>query len=159
MEVQNFLAANLTSHARELTGAMHALHAASLAHGAAIDLPLAEETLGERIRQSNRALRLHDIEQAVCEVLGLEAESLQKTSKAKEINAARMLAMWLARKHTRAALSEIGRYFGRRSHSTVVSAQKRVGGWMADGQPVELVDRTWTIDDAIRKIEAQLRVG
>lgn len=158
-EVQQFVAANLTSHARELAGALHTLHAASLAHARPIDLALADETLGERIRQGNRALRLHDIEEAVCQVLGLQSESLQQTSKAKEINAARMLAMWLARKHTRAALAEIGRYFGRRSHSTVVSAQKKVGGWMADGQPVELVDRTWTIDDAIRKIEAQLRVG
>jgi chromosomal replication initiator protein len=158
-EVQRFIAANLTSHARELAGALHTLHAASLAHGKPIDLALADETLGERIRQGNRALRLHDIEQAVCQVLGLEDESLQKTSKAKEINSARMLAMWLARKHTRAALAEIGRYFGRRSHSTVVSAQKKVGLWMADGQPVELVDRTWTIDEAIRKIESQLRVG
>ena len=38
----------------------------------------------------------------------------------------RMLAMWLARKHTRAALTEISEFFGRRSHSTVVSAQNKV---------------------------------
>ncbi len=43
--------------------------------------------------------------------------------------------MWLARKHTRAALSEIGAFFGRRSHSTVISAQKRVDQWMAHDEP------------------------
>ena len=43
-----------------------------------------------------------------------------------------MLAMWLARKYTRSGLNEISRYFGRRSHSTVISAQKRVDRWLAD---------------------------
>ena len=52
-------------------------------------------------------------------------------------------------KHTRAALSEIGQFFGRRSHSTVVSAQKRVDHWLADGESVELADHVFTIDDAI----------
>lgn len=70
-----------------------------------------------------------------------------------------MLAMWLARKHTRAALSEIGRYFGRRSHSTVISAQKRVDGWMANGQSLELAEGTWDVDEAIRRVERRLRAG
>ena len=62
-------------------------------------------------------------------------------------------------KHTRAALSEIGDFFGRRSHSTVISAQKRVDGWMAAGTPLHLAERTWQIDDAIREVERQLLAG
>jgi chromosomal replication initiator protein len=65
----------------------------------------------------------------------------------------------LARKHTRAALSEIGDFFGRRSHSTVISAKKRVDLWMASGQPLHLCERTWQIDDAIREVERQLLAG
>ena len=42
----------------------------------------------------------------------------------------RMLAMYLARKHTGAAYSEIGRYFGGRNHSTVISAEKKVLEWL-----------------------------
>jgi len=41
--------------------------------------------------------------------------------------------MWLARKFTRAAFAEIGEYFGRRSHSTVISAQNKVEHWLVDG--------------------------
>jgi len=69
------------------------------------------------------------------------------------------LAMWLARKHTRAALSEIGQFFGRRSHSTVISAQKRVDQWMAAGTPLCLAERTWEIDEAVRQVERQLLAG
>ena len=65
----------------------------------------------------------------------------------------------MARKHTRAALSEIGHYFGRRSHSTVISAQKRVDGWMPSGHPLALAEHAWPVDDAIRQVERRLAVG
>ena len=39
--------------------------------------------------------------------------------------------MYLARKMTQAAYSEIGEYFGGRNHSTVMSAEKRVRDLLA----------------------------
>jgi chromosomal replication initiator protein len=56
-------------------------------------------------------------------------------------------------------LSEIGHFFGRRSHSTVVSAQKRIDGWMSTGQSLRLAERTWEVDEAIRLVERQLAAG
>ena len=111
--------------------------------GQPISLAMAEEALADLIRHSGRAVRLADIEKAVCDVFGLEPASLQSDAKAKRVSHPRMLAMWLARKHTRAALSEIGHYFGRRSHSTVISAQKRIDGWMASGSSLDLAERHW----------------
>jgi chromosomal replication initiator protein len=70
-----------------------------------------------------------------------------------------MLAMWLARKYTRAALSEIGTYFGRRSHSTVISAQKKVGGWVNEQSQVAFGGKTWSVEEAIRRVEDQLRAS
>ncbi len=157
--VQSFVASRLTNHARELSGALCRLQATSEALGRPITLPMAEEALGEMIRDSGRVVRLGDIEKAVCEVFGLEPASLQSARKAKQVSHPRMLAMWLARKHTRAALSEIGQFFGHRSHSTVISAQKRVDRWMADAASLDLAERTWQIDDAIRQVERHLAAG
>ena len=70
-----------------------------------------------------------------------------------------MLAMWLARKHTRAALSEIGEFFGHRCHSTVISAQKRVDQWMAHDEPLRMPEHIWKIDEAVRQLERQLSAG
>ena len=67
--------------------------------------------------------------------------------------------MWLARKHTRAALAEIGEFFGQRSHTTVLSANKKIGQWMTDPQAVTLADHTLTLAEAVRKVEERLRVG
>jgi chromosomal replication initiator protein len=158
-DVQQFVASRLTVHARELSGALCRLLATSQSLGRPVSLAMAEEALVDLMAHSGRAVRLHDIEKAVCEVFGLEPASLQSDVKGKRVSHPRMLAMWLARKHTRAALSEIGHFFGRRSHSTVVSAQKRVDGWMSSGHPLDLAERDWPVDDAIRQVERRLAVG
>jgi len=158
-EVQDFVAANVDTHARALCGALNQLQAASQAHGRPVTLALADEALAELIRSQARAVRLPDIEAAVCDVFGLEPSSLQSGRKGKLVDHPRMLAMWLARKHTRAALSEIGQYFGRRSHTTVISAQKRVNRWMADGAPLAVSDRSCKVEEAIRRVEEALRAG
>lgn len=158
-DVQQFIASRLTSHARELSGALCRLQATAEALGRPITLPMAEEALAEMIRNSGKVVRLGDIERAVCDVFGLEPTSLHSKRKTKSVSHPRMLAMWLARKHTRAALSEIGHFFGRRSHSTVISAQKRVDRWMAAGGSLQTAERHWNVDEAIRKVERHLAAG
>jgi chromosomal replication initiator protein len=158
-DVQRFVASRLTTHARELSGAICRLQATSEALKQKITLALAEEALREMIQRNSRVVRLGDIQKAVCTVFGLDPASLQSHGKCKRVSHPRMLAMWLARKHTRAALSEIGQFFGQRSHSTVISAQKRVDQWMADGQPLNLAEQTWQIDEAVRQVEQQLLAG
>jgi chromosomal replication initiator protein len=157
-DVQAFIAARLTTQARELIGALKRLHAMSCAHERPITLDLAEETLAELIDQG-RAVKLPDIEKAVCDVFGLEPESLQSARKGKLVSHPRMLAMYLARKYTREPLTEIGSYFGKRSHSTVISAQKKIEGWMADSSTQKLAETSLSLEETIRRVEAQLRAG
>lgn len=158
-DVQRYVATQFTGHARELSGAICRLQAMSEATQQKITLALAEEALGEMVRQNSRVVRLADIEKAVCKVFGLETRTLQSADKSRRASQPRMLAMWLARKHTRAALSEIGQFFGNRSHSTVVSAKNRVDQWMALDEPICLPEQTWKIDEAIRQLERQLLAG
>lgn len=158
-DVQEFVADRLTSHARELSGAVFRLQAASMATQRPVTLELAERSLSELIRHSCKAIRLPDIEKAVCEVFGLDADALNSQRRTKSITNPRMLAMWLARKYTRAAFSEIGTYFGRRSHSTVISAQKQVEQWMHAQSPVHTRQGTYRIDELVRQVERKLEVG
>jgi chromosomal replication initiator protein len=70
-----------------------------------------------------------------------------------------MLAMWLARRYTRAALSEIGDFFGRRSHSTVVSAQKKFDKLISAHGQMVVGDQVCQVEEAVRRIEAKLRTA
>jgi chromosomal replication initiator protein len=158
-DVQEFLATHLTAHARELVGALNQLLATSRIRGERVTKAIAEEALADMIHADAGPIAFRQIEKAVCELFGLGVESLQASSRAKALVAPRMLAMWLARKHTRAALSEIGQYFGRRSHSTVISAQKAVGKWVAEHAELRLGSKHCEAEDAIRRVEAKLRAG
>ncbi len=158
-DVQDLVAGRFNKNARELFGAVHRLQATSQATGEPITLAMAEEALSDLIVHNSRIIQLSDIEKAVCETFGLRPESLRSQRKAKSISHPRMLAMWLARKHTRNALSEIGDYFGRRSHTTVISAQKRVDAWMSIGNTLAVADRQCHVEEALRRVEERLRAG
>lgn len=158
-DVVTYVAAHITRHARELIGAVNRLEAASHMLGVPISLGMAEESLADLVRSSARGVRLADIERAVCAAFGIESGSLQSGRRSRNVNHPRMLAMFLARKHTAAALTEIGSYFGRRSHSTVITAQKTVGDWLARREQIVLADSSWDPAEAIRRVEDLLRVG
>lgn len=158
-EVVTFIASRFTSQSRELAGALKRLQAAVLAHSRPLTLALAEEVLADLIDHQGRIVKLTDIDKAVCEVFGLDQSSLQSGGKASSVSHPRMLAMWLARKHTRAGLTEIGSYFGRRSHTTVISAQRRIESWMAGNASLKLADGATSLEETIRRVESQLRAG
>jgi chromosomal replication initiator protein len=154
--VAGYVASQFTSHARELSGALKRLQACSAAVEQPITVELAEQCLADLIQQHHQQVRLPDIEKAVCEVFGLQPDSLKSNRKGKEISYPRMLAMYLARKYTRTPLSEIGNFFGKRTHSTVISAQKKIAGLLAGGAPA---DGSLKADEAIRRVEEQLRAS
>lgn len=158
-EVVHYVATHITRHAREIYGAVNRLEAASLMLGVPITAGMAEEALADLVRSSGRSVRLADIEQAVCKAFGIEAGMLQSGRRSRSASHPRMLAMFLARKHTHAALADIGRYFGRRSHSTVIAAQKTVGDWVTKRANVVLAESQWDVEEAIRRVEDMLRAG
>jgi chromosomal replication initiator protein len=127
-----FLTEHLHGNVRELEGAIHSVMHLARVGGLPLDVALAREALADVLRHSVRHVRLTDVERAVCAVLGLAADALRSKLRGWQYSHPRMLAMYLARKHTAATYSEIGRHFGGRSHSTVVAGEKKVRQWLAD---------------------------
>ncbi len=104
-------------------------------------------------------MRLKDIERVVSDVFGLEDDLLKAKTKCQSVSQPRMLAMFLARKYTRAALSEIGEYFGKRQHSTVISAQKKVDSWLNEDEIIQCGRGKLTVKEILKTIESSLRVS
>ncbi len=155
-DVCRFVAANLNVHARQLSGALNRLHAVRLTTGEPITLETAQTALEDLLRNHRRSVKIQDIEKAVCETFGLHPQSLQSKSRAKSVTQPRMLAMWLARKFTRAALTEIGKFFGDRSHSTVITAQKKVEQWIGEDAAITCGPADCRVAEAIRLVERHL---
>jgi chromosomal replication initiator protein len=158
-EVLDYVASEMQGDARQLTGALNTLEATSRAYQRPIDMGMVETALLDVFRATRRIVNLPDIEKAVCDVFGLDTTSLQSNGKARSVSQPRALAMWLARKYTRAAYSEIGAYFGRRSHSTVISAHRQVNRWMQQGHSIRVSHGQCAVDEAIRRVESQIRAS
>jgi chromosomal replication initiator protein len=158
-DVSAAVATQITMGARELRGALHRLVAMSVAFERPISRELAETALAELTQQCTRPVRLGDVEQAICNVFGVERSELRSERKGRAINEPRMLAMWLARKYTRAPWSEIGQFFGRRSHSTVISAHRRVEQLIRTKAAIGVCDQACGVEEAIRRVEVALRTA
>lgn len=156
-DVLKLLAERLSGDVRPLAGAIHRLRATSIALSQKITVEFAERTLADLFRSVHKFVRLGDIEKAICDSFSVDSASLHSSSKSREISQPRMLAMFLARKLTRAPLSEIGEYFGRRSHSTVISAQTKVTAWIKKNSKVVLGLEECGIEEAIRRVEGKLK--
>ena len=97
-----------------------------------------------------------DVDRAVCRVLRLESGALQSKQRAWAVCHPRMLAIFLARKHTAAAYSEIGRHFGGRNHSTAVAAEKKVRKWLQDDFELALGQRRIKVRELVERVERDL---
>jgi chromosomal replication initiator protein len=158
-EVVELVARQVVGSARLLSGAINRLLADSAAAAAPIDRVLAETAIADFCRQHAPQVRLPDIQRAVCEVFGVEPAVLRSSRRTRSAAEPRMLCMWLARRYTRAALSEIGDFFGGRRHSSVVSAKRKVDELLDAGGELTLGERACPVEEAVRRIEAKLRTG
>lgn len=155
-DVLAFLAERLRGNVRELEGALNSLRHFSLVTRRAIDCNLAREALGEMLRHAVRVVRLVDVEVAVRDVLQLPAGALQSKDRTWAVSHPRMLAVYLSRKHTAASFSEISRFFGGKSHSAAVAAEKKIRQWLQAEEKFSAGSREWPIRELIERIERTL---
>ena len=154
--VLSYIAEHLRASVRELEGALHSLIAHAVLTGKRLDLNLAKSALRDTIRHTAQSVALRDVERVVCQLFQVDPETLKSDSRARASTYPRMLAMFLARKHTGAAYSEIGRYFGGRNHSTVISAEKKVISWLKDEQQRPPLAGFETVADVLSSLERSL---
>jgi chromosomal replication initiator protein len=155
-DVLTFLADHLRGNVRELEGALHSVLHVAKVHARPLDIDMARETLGDLLRHSTRQVGLDEVERAVCTALGVSRELLFSNKRNWIYSYPRMVAMYLARIHTGASCSEVGKHFGGRNHSTVVAAEKKVRAWLQTNLSMQLGKRTMPIRDIIERIERVL---
>ena len=151
-----YVAEHLRSSVRELEGALHSLIAHARLSGKRLDLNLAKSALRDTIRHTSQAVALKDVERAVCRLFQLDPEALKSDGRSHKVAHPRMLAMYLCRKHSGAAFSEIGRFFGGRNHSTVISADKKVASWLLDDHRRPSLAGFETVADVVSALEREL---
>ena len=157
-EVLRLISNRLARDVRRLSGALNRINAFSMAMGKTADLALAKEALGDLFSLCKALTSIGTIEKVVCDFCGVKPDELKSASRHKKICSARMLAMYLSRKHTANAFSEIGDYFGR-AHSTVIAAHKKFETMVSANETLDFPNAQYRVKDALSQIESNLRVG
>ncbi|HEX6986289.1 MAG TPA: chromosomal replication initiator protein DnaA, partial [Planctomycetaceae bacterium] len=155
--VLDWIARRFRGGVRELEGALNCLGVYREMSGRPVGLAAARQILGDLERDCLRAIRLPDIERAVCEFFGVEPNDLRSPNRSRSVSQPRMLAMYLARKHTQAAYGEIGAHFGGRNHSTVIAAERKVRQLLDGASAWTVAAESMPLGDLVRSIESRLR--
>jgi chromosomal replication initiator protein len=126
-DVSSYIAAKIDTNIRELEGALVKLQGLAMVNGAPIDLDLAKQAIGEQTATTaSPHPTIQNIIDAVTTYYDVKLTDLLSKRRHKSIALPRQVAMWLARRHTRYSLEEIGGYFGGRDHTTVMHAIRAV---------------------------------
>jgi chromosomal replication initiator protein len=121
-----YIAAKIENNTRELEGAITKLQGLAMLNEGTIDLELAKAALGETATPEQKRITIQQIFDAVTKYFNVRPADLQSKKRHKSIAFPRQVCMYLARRHTRYSLEEIGGYFGGRDHTTVLHAVRTI---------------------------------
>ena len=126
-DVSFFLASKVKSNIRDLEACMIRLGAHSSLTGQLITTDMAKNVLKDLIHDEEKALTIEFIQKTVCEYFGLKMQDIKAKKRTRDIAFPRQVAMYLCKHLTDSSLSEIGKNFGGKDHSTVIHACKLIG--------------------------------
>ncbi|MDZ7638850.1 MAG: chromosomal replication initiator protein DnaA [Bryobacterales bacterium] len=139
-DVRIFIATKTKSSVRELEGALVKVLAYSSMVDAPITLQMARQVLSGLGEQGERRVSIDSIQKAVASKFKLQQQQLRQRSNAHSISYPRQVAMFLAKELTAASLTEIGRAFGGKHHTTVMhSVQKIEGERQANAETAKVI--------------------
>ncbi len=121
-----YVAKNIKSNIRELEWAIISLIAQSSFNRVEINVELAKEIINQFVKNTKREVSIEYIQKVVSEYFQMEIATLQSKTRKRHIVQARQLAMYFAKKYTKASLASIGSQIGKRDHATVLHACKTV---------------------------------
>ncbi|WP_338358722.1 chromosomal replication initiator protein DnaA [Yeosuana marina] len=125
-DIVEFVAKNIKSNVRELEGAIISLIAQSSFNKKEITIDLARQIVEKFVKNTKREVSIDYIQKIVSDYFQMDIDTLQSKTRKRHIVQARQLAMFFAKKFTKASLASIGSQIGKRDHATVLHACKTV---------------------------------
>ncbi len=125
-DIVEYVAKNIKTNVRELEGAIISLIAQSSFNKKEITIDLARIIVEKFVKNTKREVSIDYIQKIVSDYFQMDVDTLQSKTRKRHIVQARQLAMFFAKKFTKASLASIGSQIGKRDHATVLHACKTV---------------------------------
>jgi chromosomal replication initiator protein len=124
--VIEFLAYKITSNVRELEGALNKVIAHSTLVGREVSLESTQEILKDLLRSNDKIITIEDIQKKVAERYNIKNSDMTSQRRLRNVARPRQIAMYLSKMLTSKSLADIGKKFGKKDHTTVMHAIKKV---------------------------------
>jgi len=124
--VLEFLAHRITTNVRVLEGALTRLFALASLVGREINLDMAQDSLADILRSSDRKVTVEEIQRKVSEHYNIRLSDMIGPKRVRTIARPRQVAMYLSKQMTTRSLPDIGRRFGGRDHTTIMHGVRKV---------------------------------
>lgn len=124
--VIDFLASKITSNVRELEGALNKVIAHSTLVGREITLESTQDILRDLLRSNERIINIEEIQKKVARRYNIKVSEMFSSRRLRSVARPRQIAMYLSKNLTSKSLADIGSKFGKKDHTTVMHAVKKV---------------------------------
>jgi chromosomal replication initiator protein len=136
-DVLEFLAQRVRTNVRRLEGALMRVASFASLSGQQVSRETVEQLLRDILQEeARRTVTIDQIQKKVAEHFDVRLADMTSKRRPATIAFPRQVAMYLARRHTKASLNEIGDAFGGRDHGTVLHACKAVSQRMTSEERV-----------------------
>lgn len=129
-EIVEYIASSVHTNIRELEGVLISLVAQASLNKKDITIELAQQIIERFIRNSVKEVSVEYIMNVVCDFFSLPLEVLGQSTRKHQVVQARQIAMYFAKKYSKASLTVIGQQCGNKDHATVHHACKTVSDRM-----------------------------
>ena len=125
-EIVEYIAKHIKSNVRELEGVLISMIAQASFNRKEFTLSLTKQIVDKFVKNTKREVSIDYIQKIVSNYFELDVPTLQSKTRKRHIVQARQLAMYFAKRMTKASLASIGSQIGKRDHATVLHACKTV---------------------------------
>jgi chromosomal replication initiator protein len=125
-DVRVYIATKTKSNVRELEGALVKLMAYSSVTALPITLAMAQQVLKYLIPGQERRVTMDSVLRAVADKFQMLPAQLKQKTNAQNVAYPRQVAMYLIKELTQSSLTEIGRLFGGKHHTTVLHSLQKI---------------------------------
>ena len=129
-EIVEYIASSVHTNIRELEGVLISLVAQASLNKKDITIELAQQIIERFIRNSVKEVSVEYIMNVVCDFFSLPMETLGQSTRKHQVVQARQIAMYFAKKYSKASLTVIGQQCGNKDHATVHHACKTISDRM-----------------------------
>jgi len=125
-DVAYLIASRIKANIREIEGSLTRMIAFCSLSGRDMSVELAQEVLTDLWGEEERVITMDHIQRKVAEFFGIKLSDMRAKNRTKSVAFPRQVAMYLSRQLTHASLSDIGRAFGGKDHTTVIHAVSKL---------------------------------